>query len=733
MSIIFHEKAKVFHLYNKEMSYVIRILDSGALGNLYYGNKIHDNEDFTYMLHGLGYTYANTIGCGMESSLEYSRLEYPNYGTSDFRYPAYVVVQESGSHVTNFMYKSHTIQKGKPSLAGLPATYVEKDSEAQTLEVVLEDSLINMQLIVSYTVFEDIGAIARNARFINNSDEVMVLDRALSASIDFPDADYEMIQLSGSWGRERHIKVRKLEQGYQGIGSVSGASSPEQNPFIVLKRPHTTEDAGECFGFSLVYSGNHVENVEVNTYDYTRVSLGIHPERFSWKLKKGEAFQTPEAVFVYSANGLNAMSQAFHELYRTRLARGKWRDEPRPILLNNWEATEMKFTEEKILEIAKKGKEVGVELFVLDDGWFGARDHEQAGLGDWYVTNFEKLPSGITGLADKVTRMGLEFGLWFEPEMVNQDSDLYRAHPDWILHTPGRFLTQSRYQHVLDFSRKEVVDYIHGLIRKVLSEAKISYVKWDMNRNITECFSVGTPADEQGMVFHKYILGVYDLFDRLTKEFPDILFESCASGGGRFDPGLLYYAPQTWTSDDTDAIERLKIQYGTSLVYPVSSMGAHVSAVPNQQSGRSVPMKTRSDVAMFGTFGYEMDLNTLDEETIEQVKKDIKAMKKYRKLIQGGTFYRIKSPFEGDKTSWTVVAKDKSEALMGFYRELCTPNVAFDRITFRGLDINKRYMVNGDKQQVHYGDELMNVGFAIEPDWSNGPDFTTDLFYLKEV
>src|SRR5699024_10804683 len=433
----------------------------------------------------------------------------------------------------------------------------------------------------------------------------------------------------------------------QAVYSLRGCSSHNYNPFLALKREETTEGNGEVYGFSLVYSGNFLAQADVDTYDTTRVTMGIHPDTFSWNLKPGETFQTPEAVMVYSDHGLNGMSQAYHTLYRSRLARGFWRDRERPVLINNWEATYFDFDEDKILEIVKTAKELGVELFVLDDGWFGKRNDDTSSLGDWYP-NLEKLPDGITGVARRVEEMGLKFGLWFEPEMTNKESRLYREHPDWILSVPGRKVSVGRNQYVLDFSREEVVNAIFEQMKKVLTEAPISYIKWDMNRSMSEVYSAGAGAKDQGKVMHKYILGVYRLYDMLTKEFPEILFESCASGGARFDPGLLYYAPQCWTSDDTDAVERCKIQYGTSFVYPVSSMGAHVSAVPNHQLLRNTSLETRANVAYFGTFGYELDPNRLTEEEKEEVKAQITFMKQYRHLIQYGTFYRLLSPFEGN-------------------------------------------------------------------------------------
>ena len=545
------------------------------------------------------------------------------------------------------------------------------------------------------------------------------------------------MQLSGAWSRERYVKNRILEQGITAIDSMRGNSSHEHNPFMVLKRPNAGETSGEVIGFSLIYSGNFRMQAEVDTHDVTRITVGINPDRFDWKLEPGEEFQTPEAVMVYSDQGLNKMSQTFHRLYAKRLARGYWRDRPRPILNNNWEATYFNFTEDRLVQIASKAKECGVELFVLDDGWFGQRNDDHAGLGDW-VANPERLPNGIKGLSERIEAMGIKFGLWFEPEMTNKDSDLYRAHPDWILHTPGRNASHGRYQYVLDFSRKEVVEYIYEMMAKILSEAKVSYIKWDMNRSITECYSVALPADRQGEVFHRYILGVYDLYERLTSEFPEVLFESCSSGGGRFDPGMLYYAPQGWTSDDSDAIERLKIQYGTSLCYPISSMGSHVSVIPNHQVFRKTPLHTRANVAYFGTFGYELDLNSLKEEEIAEVKEQIVFMKKYRKLFQFGDFYRLKSPFEGNETIWMVVSEDKKTAIVGYYRTLNGVNQAYSRIKLQGLDPDMLYENILNKTE-NYGDELMNFGLIttdvtageVPGDATPCTDFESRIYILK--
>lgn len=734
MPIIYHETSKEFHLYNKQVSYIIEIMENGQLGNLYYGKRIRDRESFAYLhedeARPLG---ALTTPEPNPLCLQYTRQEYPAYGTGDYRYGACTIEQQNGSRITDFVYATHTIYEGKKKIEPLPSTYVENKKEATSIEITLYDKVMDTNLILTYTIYEELAAITRQARYVHNGEASIILQNAMSACVDLPDMDYDMVHLSGAWARERYIKTRRLEQGIQSIYSMRGASSAEHNPFLVLKRRNTTENQGEVYAFSLVYSGSYLGQVEVCSHDTTRVLLGIHPDTFTWTLKAGESFQTPEVVMVYSADGMNQMSQTYHTLYRTRLVRGYWRDRERPVLLNNWEATYMDFDEYEILRIAAKAKEAGVELFVLDDGWFGKRDDDDKGLGDWYV-NLQKLPNGIAGLSRSVENIGMKFGIWIEPEMVNKDSDLYRAHPDWILSVPERYETPSRQQHVLDFSRKEVVDAIFAMLDKMIGESKISYIKWDMNRYITECYSRAAAANEQGKIMHKYILGVYDLYSRLTTKYPEILFESCSSGGARFDPGMLYFAPQTWCSDDTDAAERLKIQYATSYVYPVSSIGAHVSAVPNHQMNRITPLATRANVAFFGAFGYELDLNKLTTEEMKQVKEQIQFYKNYRKLIQQGIFYRIKSPFEAKDTAWMVVAEDRKEAIAAYYQQLNKVNAGGLRFKLLGLEEDTLYEVTAfGETQKYYGSELMYAGIPINRDQfaEDIGDFASVLFHIK--
>lgn len=738
MNIIFQEHSKTFHLYNDTISYIMSILPTGHMAQLYFGKHIHHKEDFSYLVESAPRPMASyLIENDKTISLEHIKQEYGVYGTTDYRESAVEILQPNGSRISDFQYSGHMITSGKPKLTGLPATYTEDDSEAMTLTLQLKDIVTGMELELLYTIFCKGGIIARSARFTNHGSESIHLTKAMSLCMDLPDYNYDFLHFSGAWARERHLKTRKLEQGIQSVGSLRGHSSHEHNPFIILKRPTADEFQGEAIGFSLIYSGNFLAQVEVDTHASSRVLLGIHPDTFDWKLESGESFQTPEAVMVYSDKGLNHMSQTFQKLYQKRLARGVWRDKARPILINNWEATYFDFNEDKILEIAHKAKESGVELFVLDDGWFGGRRNEHAGLGDW-IPNPDLLPHGIAGLSQKIEELGMKFGIWFEPEMINKDSDLYRAHPDWMLQTPQRNASHGRYQFVLDFSRKEVVDHIYQMMAKILDESHISYIKWDMNRSITECYSAILPADRQGEVFHRYILGVYDLYERLTSQFPEVLFESCASGGARFDPGMLYYAPQCWTSDDTDAIERLKIQYGTSYCYPISSMGSHVSVTPNHQLARTTPLHTRANVAYFGTFGYELDLNKLTKEEQSEVKEQIIFMKKYRQLIQFGTFYRLSSPFESNITMWMVVSGDKTEAIVGWYKVLNTVNDSYTRIQLKGLDPDLCYE-NTITGKMYYGDELMHLGLITTDvsageaygDLEPGGDFDSRLYIFK--
>lgn len=715
-SILFKEECSQFHLTNGEISYIFRVSEDGKLLQLYYGTAVPE-RDYFYLVelqHRPMTTYRKERN--LRYSLEHMRQEFPEYGTTDFRHPAICLRQGNGSRITDFVYVSHQMVDGKPALEGLPATYTETQTEAKTLILTLRDAVTEVEVQLFYTIFADWPVIARSSKVINQGGETCYLESLASLSLDLPDADYDWLQLSGAWARERHIKERPLQQGIQSIESTRGISSPHHNPFVALKRPETTEFSGPVLGATLVYSGNFLIQAEVDTYDVTRLQLGINPFGFEWKLAAGKSFTSPEALLVYSDRGLNGMSQVFHQLFRRRLARGYWRERARLILINNWEATYFDFSENQLLDLSEKAQEVGVELFVLDDGWFGQRTNDRAGLGDWFV-NPERLPQGLGSLAERIHGLGMKFGLWFEPEMVNKDSQLYRTHLDWLLAVPDRQPHHGRNQFVLDYSRPEVVDEIFERLSAVIEEAQLDYIKWDMNRPLTDVFSAAWPADQQGEIFHCYVLGVYDLYECLISRYPRLLFESCSSGGGRFDPGMLYYAPQAWTSDDSDAIERLKIQYGTSLLYPLSSMGAHVSIVPNHQTNRLTPLKTRGNVAFFGSFGYELDLNQLSPEELAEVREQIAFYKRHRELIHNGTFYRLQSPFKGDgQTAWMVVSQDQNTALLGTFKVLNQVNRSHQRLQLKGLALDKVYRL---EERAYMGAELMRVGL-VTTDASSG-------------
>lgn len=742
MSIHVNQETMEFHLCNNKISYIFRVLEkSYQLEHLYFGKKIRHRESFKHLIEREIRPSCNLFENDHTSSFEHIKQEYPSFGTTDYRQPAHMITDKIGSKVTNFRYEGYKLIKGKPGLENLPSVYTEEEAEADTLEVTLYDSVLQASLILSYTIFQDSNVICRNARFLNTSDCPFFLDSAMSASVDLPDDQFEMVSLAGAWARETHMEIHPLASGIQSVYSSRGASSHAHNPFVALKRFDATEHTGEVYGFSLCYSGNFLAQAEVDTYGVTRIMMGINPFKFSWKLNSGETFQTPECIMVYTEEGLNGMSQTFQQLYRERLARGFWRDRARPILINNWEATYFNFNEERILSIAETAQKLGIELFVLDDGWFGNRNDDTSSLGDWFA-NDKKLPGGIKGLSEKINQLGMKFGLWFEPEMVCKDTKLFKEHPDWIIATPGRMSSHGRNQFILDFSKDEVVEHIFKLMDEIIANADISYIKWDMNRYMTETYSSSLPIDQQGEVSHRYILGVYKLYEKLLAKYPEILFESCAGGGARFDPGMLYYAPQAWASDNTDAIERLKIQYGTSLVYPISSIGSHVSTVPNHQVGRVTPLETRANVAYFGTFGYELDITKLTDEEKEKVRQQTAFMKEHRDFIQKGIFYRLLSPFESNEVSWMVVSNDKKKAIVGYYKILAKPNERYNRIRLTGLDPDKLYLIEGSDTQ-HYGDELMNVGIILSEDYTDRAqeywqrekpkDFASRLFILTEA
>ncbi|WCT60556.1 alpha-galactosidase [Limosilactobacillus portuensis] len=740
MSIHVNEEHKLFHLQTAKTSYIFKILENGNAGQLYYGPQIPVKKDYPNLASREERDCTNTLTVDQSDfQLELIKQEYAGLGKGDYRYPAYQITYPNGSRTSEFEYTGYEVADGKERLKNMPSAFDDQGDDSQTLTVTFKDELANLVLQLHYTVFEKEDVIVRSATFINRGQEAVTLDRALSLQLDLPDHDYDMLQFSGSWARERHLIRTPLRSGIQSIGSLRVASSHQQNPFFALARLHTDNHQGAAFGFNFIYSGNFIDSVEVDQFDTTRVLVGINPDDFGWKLANGESFQTPEAVMTYTSDGLNRMSQQLGAFYQDHLINQHFAHQDRPILINNWEATFMDFNEAKLMKIVEQADKLGIEMFVLDDGWFGHRDDDKSSLGDWFVDQ-KKFSNGISGFADRVHDQGMKFGLWFEPEMISVDSKLYEKHPDWMIATPGRQGTPARNQYVLDMTRQEVVDYLFEHMSAIIKQTKLDYIKWDMNRNITEMYGAKLPADQQLEFPHRYILGVYQLYARLTEAFPKVLFESCASGGGRFDLGMMYYAPQAWCSDDTDAVERIKIQDGTSYGYTQNMWGAHVSAVPNDQVGRLTSLDTRAAVAYFGDFGYELDITKMAADELATIKKQVAFYKQYRHLFQFGKFYRLDNPDTNNDNvyGWQVVNEDRSEAILARFQILNGANPAYIRVYFAGLDPEVTYTVN-DGQERFSGAELMNAGYFVprimdrtksEKDPS---DFSSRLFIAKKV
>ncbi len=721
-----HELDRAWFLQTPGSTYALGVTPEGHLQHWHWGAPI-DPVHLDGLRPRLYRAFAPNVAGIADPTLSFDTLpaEYPFPGTGDFRVPAIEVEFADGTRALRLRYHTHRILAGKPRLSGLPATYVETAAEADTLEIELVDELDAIRVTLSYTIFAQHDAIARSARIANHGSQPCRLLRGLSASVDFGErAGWRWLHLAGAWARERQVVDAPLQPGVQSVESQRGASSHQHNPFFALLAPDAGEEHGEVFGFSLVYSGNFLAQVERDQFDTARAQIGLNPAGFSWLLEPGEIFQTPEAVLVFSLSGLGGMSRTYHRLYRTRLCRGRHRDQPRPILINNWEATYFNFDEARLLDLARRARSIGVELFVLDDGWFGRRDDDRTSLGDWWP-NPKKLPHGLAGLAAAIQRENLQFGLWFEPEMVSPDSDLHRNHPDWCLQIAGRGRSTGRHQLVLDFSRPEVTAAVYDQLAAVLSSAPITYVKWDMNRHLTEVASVGRPAGRQGETAHRHMLGVYALLERITTAFPAVLIEGCSGGGGRFDPGMLHYTPQIWTSDNSDAISRLFIQFGTSLVYPLSAMAAHISAVPNHQVGRTTPLETRGLVAMTGAFGLELDLAACSAEELARLGHLVAQNRAWRGLLATGDLYRLKNPFHGPEAAWMVVSSDRTEALVFQVRTLSTPNGPLQRLRLRGLDPSALYR-DAASGQTYSGGLLMAHGLL----WPDTEDFHARALHL---
>ena len=726
MSIVYNENLKQFQMDTVHSSYIMGVVDKeGFLGHAYYGRKVKA-QDAMYLLRTKEAPFVPSENDrDRVSFLDCFPMEYPGNGVGDFR-ESCIAVRTQGGHVAvTPQYVSHEILSEKPELQGLPATFAPDGAEA-ALIIHCEDPVLHLGIDLLYSVFEKEDVIARSVIVTNHAKEPVWLTKVFSACVDMDDNDFEMVTLHGSWARERQIEYRQIGYGKQGVCSVRGESSHQEHPFIAWKNRNADQDHGDVYGMHFIYSGNFLAQVEKTQFDTIRAVMGIHPDNFAWKLEEGESFTAPEVVLTYSGEGMGQMTRNLHDLYRNHLIRSPYKNKKRPILINNWEATYFDFNTEKLLDIAKRASQLGIEMLVMDDGWFGHRNDDNTSLGDWQV-NEQKLPGGLKKLVDGVNALGMKFGIWMEPEMISPDSELYKKHPDWAIAVPGRTASLCRNQYVLDLSRKEIRDYVYECISKILHSANIEYVKWDMNRQLADMGSMELPGDRQGELYHRYVLGVYELQERMLAEFPDLLLENCSGGGARFDPGMLYYSPQIWCSDDTDAIERLSIQEGTALIYPLSTMGAHVSDCPNHAVGRVTPFETRGYVALAGTFGYELDITKIAKEEQEQIPQQTAMYHKYNDLVREGDYYRIASYRENHLYDcYMVVSKDQREALVTFIQVLNRPNCHSRRICLKGLNPDMRYKVE-ETGEVFGGDLLMRAGILVQNPWG---DFQGRLIHL---
>ena len=710
--ITFHKETNTITLHTDASTYQMKIDSTGVLLHTYYGPRIRGGDHSRRIgREDRGFS-PNPSEAGLDRTYSLDTLpqEYASSGVGDFRIPSIECDCSDGSHTVDLRYVRHSVDQGKYSLEGLPAFYAGKDEGCETLRVLLRDVCSGLEVELLYGVFPHYDLITRAVRLCNRGTAPVELTRVMSLCLDFPTLDLDFITLGGAYGREREPVRMPLTQGIHSVGSVRGSSSHQQNPFVMLCDHTATEDSGCCWGAALVYSGNFLAQAELTQFYNTRLTMGIHPFHFRWRLEPGAAFTAPETAMVFSREGFGGVSRRLHRAIRRNLCRGPWKEARRPILINNWEATMFQFDADKIVSIAQTASKVGVEMMVMDDGWFGERSDDFRGLGDWDV-NETKLPGGLGPLAERIGALGMKFGLWVEPEMVSEDSKLYRAHPDWAFQVPRRPKTRGRHQLVLDLSRQEIRKYILENLRATLNSAHISYIKWDMNRSLTDVWSATMPAHRQGEIYHRFVLGVYEILETIHREYPDLLIEGCCGGGGRFDCGMLYYTPQIWCSDNTDAIERLRIQYGTSLCYPCSAMGSHVSAVPNGLTHRCVPLHTRGVVAQAGAFGYELDLNELTSVELEEVGRQVDHFRRVWDLVAQGDYYRLGDPFQQEPfCGWMHVSEDRSRALVGVVMGVGHANPIRRHLRLKGLDPQRDYMVNGE---VYGGDALMYAGLAL--------------------
>ena len=705
-------KDKIFNLETKNTLYQMKVDRFGVLNHLWYGEKTDCCMDYLLDYPDAGFS-GNIYEAENERTYSLNTLpqEYSTSGVGDFRISAISVTHEDGSNALDLRVRKYQIKKGKYEIPGLPAVYAKED-EAETLEITLKDTATEAEVILKYGVFEKEDVITRSVVVKNSGKTPIVINKVHSMCLDIPYGDWEWMHFYGRHTMERQAERVPVLHGISESSSSRGTSSHHQNPAVLLCEKDCTETNGHCIGAALMYSGGFQAQVEKDQLEQIRLVMGIHPDTFEWTLEAGEAFYTPEVILSCSTTGFAKLSQNFHHIIRNHVCRGTYQLSSRPVLINNWEATYFDFNEEKILNIARQASKLGIDMMVLDDGWFGKRDDDCSGLGDWFV-NEKKLNGGLKALVEKINAMGMKFGLWFEPEMVSEDSDLYRNHPDWAIQIPGRKPMRSRYQLVLDMSNPEVVDYLYGVMSAILRENHIEYVKWDMNRSISDWYTATLSRGRQMEMPHRYVLGLYELLEKLTSEFPDVLFEGCSGGGGRFDAGMMYYCPQIWCSDDTDAHERTFIQYGTSFFYPTSTVGSHVSAVPNHQTGRITSIETRGVVAMAGSFGYELDLNQLSEEEKTVVAKQVTHYKEYQSLIYNGDYYRLANPFEDGMSAWSWISEDKKTILVQGVLFRAKPNVLRKTLRLMGLESKKNYKIAGT-EEVYTGVALMSGGVLLQ-------------------
>ncbi len=729
MAIIVDEKTGLFQLITDNTEYQMKPDQYGVLRHLWYGEKPGCDMEYLQSYPDVGFS-GNIYDAGDDRtySLDTLPLEYACEGVGDYRIRGISAVHQDGSCALDLRYKGYRIIKGKYAIKGLPAVYAD-ENEAETLEIILKDKYSDIEVTLRYGILLKLDIITRCVSVANNGTQSVILTKTASLCLDIPHGKWDWVHFHGRHTMERVAERSKLIHGIQESSSKRGTSSHHQNPSVLLCSSDCTETSGSCIGAMLAYSGSFKTQIELDQQEQVRLVMGINPDLFRWELKPSEVFDTPEVIMSYSANGMEKLSHNFHKVIREHVCRGKYKLSERPVLINNWEATYFDFNEEKILKIAEQAASLGVDMLVLDDGWFGKRDNDCSGLGDWFV-NEEKLNGGLGKLAEKIKSLGMKFGLWFEPEMVSEDSDLYRSHPDWAIKIPSRNPVRSRYQLVLDMTNPDVRDYLFGAISDILKSADISYIKWDMNRSICDWYTPCLSAENQGEMPHRYVLGLYELLERLTTAFPDVLFEGCSGGGGRFDAGMLYYCPQIWCSDDTDAFERTKIQYGTSFFYPVSAVGSHVSAVPNHQTGRITSLEARAVTAMSGSFGYELDLNTLSDDEKQEVKEQIVRFKKDGPLIHNGLYYRLSDSLNDKYALWGFVSEDKKEVLVHGVIFRTEPNRTQYLAKLRGLlpDTNYRLAENGE---VYKGSALMNGGILLPKSW--GDYASIEMHFISEA